>query len=129
MSRQTCGPCHDIDLIANGFHHQQGRTDENSDVIVRDNYFNDGRSYVRSAGMYGKGGPPSSDSSQLAAKTNSDPKQIDKSSYFWTGQCAICHPGGGPGEFAGDEHLIHGGVLPHAAFRLADLPEKPKSST
>lgn len=35
----------------------------------------------------------------MAAKTNTDPVQIDKSSFFWTGRCAICHPGGGASEF------------------------------
>jgi len=35
----------------------------------------------------------------LAAKSNTDASQIDKSAFFWVGRCGICHPGGGPGEF------------------------------
>jgi len=52
--RLTCGGCHDIDNIANGFHFSQGRTDENGVVQVTDDFFGDGRNYVRSPGMYGK---------------------------------------------------------------------------
>jgi hypothetical protein len=53
-SRQTCGACHDVDAIADGYHFQQGRIDADGDVQVRDNFFNDGRAYVRSDGMFGK---------------------------------------------------------------------------
>ncbi len=52
--RQTCGACHDVDDIANGYHFQQGRTDANGDVVVASDYFGDGRSYILSPGMYGK---------------------------------------------------------------------------
>lgn len=52
--RQTCGGCHDVDAIANGYHFSQGRTDLNGAVVVTDDYFADGRDYVRSPGMYGK---------------------------------------------------------------------------
>jgi hypothetical protein len=52
--RQTCGGCHDVDAIANGYHFSQGRTDLNGTVVVTDDYFADGRNYVRSPGMYGK---------------------------------------------------------------------------
>ena len=52
--RQTCGPCHDIDEIANGYHFQQGRTDLTGNIVTRDDYFGDGRDFIRSAGMYGK---------------------------------------------------------------------------
>ena len=52
--RETCGDCHWVDMIANGYHFQQGRTDEIGRILVADDYFGDGRNYVRSPGMYGK---------------------------------------------------------------------------
>lgn len=54
--RQTCGVvgCHDIDEIANGYHFQQGRTDLNGNIITKEDYFNDGRTFLQSPGMYGK---------------------------------------------------------------------------
>jgi len=51
--RQTCGECHDIDEIANGFHFQQGRTDQSGDVVTHADFFNDGRQWIRSPGMFG----------------------------------------------------------------------------
>ena len=52
--RLTCGGCHDIDAIANGYHFQQGRTDSAGNFVMKEDYFGDGRSFVQSAGMYGK---------------------------------------------------------------------------
>jgi hypothetical protein len=52
--RHTCGACHDVDSIANGYHFQQGRTDAVGNVVCQDDYFGDGRTFIRSAGMYGK---------------------------------------------------------------------------
>jgi hypothetical protein len=52
--RETCGACHDVDEIANGYHFQQGRTDETGAVVMKDNFNNDGRDWLKSAGMYGK---------------------------------------------------------------------------
>jgi hypothetical protein len=52
--RQTCGACHDVDHAANGYHFQQGRTDASGAVVTADNYFADGRTWLKSAGMYGK---------------------------------------------------------------------------
>jgi len=52
--RATCGYCHNTDKIANGYHFQQGRTDTKGNVIVKADYFGDGRKFLRSAGMYGK---------------------------------------------------------------------------
>ncbi|MBC8327737.1 MAG: hypothetical protein H8E31_03225 [Planctomycetes bacterium] len=52
--RQSCGACHDVDEAANGYHFQQGRTDEDGVIVTKDNYFGDGRAFLRSAGMYGK---------------------------------------------------------------------------
>ncbi len=52
--RQSCGACHDVDEAANGYHFQQGRTDATGAVIVKDDFFNDGRTFLQSPGMYGK---------------------------------------------------------------------------
>lgn len=52
--RNTCGRCHDVDRIAVGFHFQQGRTDASGNIVTKDDYFGDGRRYIKSAGMYGK---------------------------------------------------------------------------
>ncbi len=52
--RQTCGECHDIDEIANGYHFQQGRTDAHGNVQVKDDFNNDSRDWLKSDGMYGK---------------------------------------------------------------------------
>ena len=38
----------------------------------------------------------------MAAKDNLSPSFIDKTSFWWAGLCAICHPGGGPTEFDRD---------------------------
>jgi len=52
--RETCGQCHWVDHIANGYHFQQGRTDAAGAMNVKDDYFGKGTDYVRSDGMYGK---------------------------------------------------------------------------
>lgn len=38
----------------------------------------------------------------MAAKTNASASEIDKTSFWWSGMCAVCHPGGGPTEFDRD---------------------------
>jgi hypothetical protein len=52
--RETCGGCHPIDEIANGYHFQQGRTDAAGLIVTQDDFFGHGTAYVRSPGMYGK---------------------------------------------------------------------------
>jgi hypothetical protein len=52
--RETCGACHDVDEIANGYHFQQGRTDASGAIVMKDDFNNDGRDWLKSAGMYGK---------------------------------------------------------------------------
>jgi len=52
--RQTCGTCHDVDAIANGYHFQQGRTDAVGSIQTQDDFFGDGRTWLKSDGMYGK---------------------------------------------------------------------------
>ena len=41
----------------------------------------------------------------MAGKQNVSESQIDKTSFFFTGQCGVCHPGGGPGEYDRDDQL------------------------
>lgn len=52
--RQTCGACHDVDEIANGYHFQQGRTNAFGSIQTKDDFFADGRDWLKSPGMYGK---------------------------------------------------------------------------
>lgn len=52
--RETCGGCHDVDAVANGYHFQQGRTDRSGAMVMRPDWFGDGRDWVQSPGMYGK---------------------------------------------------------------------------
>lgn len=52
--RKTCGACHDVDEIANGYHFQQGRTDHQGGIQVKDDFNADGRDWLKSDGMYGK---------------------------------------------------------------------------
>jgi hypothetical protein len=43
----------------------------------------------------------------LAALENGSASEIDKTSFWWTGLCAICHAGGGPSEFDRDGDLYY----------------------
>jgi hypothetical protein len=52
--RQTCGGCHDVDLVANAYHFQQGRTNAAGTVQMDDDFFADGRNFLLSDGMFGK---------------------------------------------------------------------------
>lgn len=52
--RKTCGACHDIDTIANGYHFQQGRTNAAGAIQMADDFFGDNRAWLKSDGMYGK---------------------------------------------------------------------------
>ena len=100
--RKTCGGCHDVDSIASGYHFQQGRTSTAGAIQTKNDFFGDGRGFVRSPGMYGRWCPASLEAGQLAAKTNTTASALDKTSFDWTANCAVCHPGGGPGEFDRD---------------------------
>ena len=52
--RNTCGACHDVDTIANGYHFQQGRTDAAGTMQMSGDFNNDGRTWLLSDGMLGK---------------------------------------------------------------------------
>ena len=81
--RQTCGTvgCHYIEDIANGEWFQQGRTDLAGNVDMHDDYFGDGRYWIKSAGRYGKWGQ--SFQFMLAAKDNTHASQIDETTFAW----------------------------------------------
>jgi len=50
---KTCGECHEYDMITNGYHFQQGRTDGLGRIVISDN-FNPKKPWHKSAGMFGK---------------------------------------------------------------------------
>jgi len=51
--KNTCGECHDYDAITNAYHFQQGRTDAEGNIIVRDD-MDSKNPWLISRGMYGK---------------------------------------------------------------------------
>jgi hypothetical protein len=51
--KRTCGACHDYDRITNGYHFQQGRTDETGKIVISDT-FDPKYHWNLSSGMYGK---------------------------------------------------------------------------
>lgn len=50
---RTCGGCHAVDVITQGYHFQQGRTNADGSMRVSDT-FNPVKSWLLSDGMYGK---------------------------------------------------------------------------
>ncbi|MGB2988271.1 MAG: hypothetical protein WBE26_20570 [Phycisphaerae bacterium] len=103
--RHTCGGCHDVNHVANGIMFQQGRTDLDRNIDMRDDYFGDGRFWIKSSGRYGKWGQTFI--KLLAAKENTNESQIDQTAFGWVRDCGGCHPGGGPGEFDRDAELFY----------------------
>jgi hypothetical protein len=102
--KKTCGGCHNYSVITSGYHFQQG-FDE-----MKDRY-DERRPWILSPGMFGKWLPTAA-AGRLAAKVNSDVRQIDLTTYDWIGagkysarhkiksaSCGSCHPGGGPLEY------------------------------
>jgi hypothetical protein len=105
--RKTCGGCHNYELITSGYHFQQG-FDQMSDG------YDEKRPWILSPGMFGKW-LPTAGGGRLAAKNNTDFRQIDLTTYDWIGggkydagnkvaavACGWCHPGGGPLEYGRD---------------------------
>ncbi|MBI4717000.1 MAG: hypothetical protein HY763_04290 [Planctomycetes bacterium] len=99
-SRNTCGGCHDVDHIANGFLFQQGRTDTAGNMVMGDDHFGDGRWWIQSAGMYGTWRPKND--RQMAPKNAAGPSAMDQTAFWWMGGCGGCHTGGGGMEFDRD---------------------------
>ena len=116
--RQTCGPvgCHDADHISNGEWFQQGRANVAGNVDMADDYFQDGRHWIKSPGRYGKWGQ--SFQYMLAAKDNTHPSQIDQTTFAWVKECSKCHAGGGPGEYDRDDKLAYNRVTGEFGYEL-----------
>jgi len=108
--RHTCGGCHehDADTVSGGAWFQDGRTDVVGNFDMRDDYNNDGRTWIKSAGRYGKWGQ--SFFYLLAAKDNTNASQIDQTAFAWVRDCGGCHPGGGPGEYDRDGNFLWNGT-------------------
>ena len=100
--RETCGAtdCHDVSRISNGLVFQQGRTDTDGKIIMHDDFFGDGRWWVRSAGMYGRwSGGGGGQNRQTAGKDNVNESAMDMTAFYVASNCGGCHPGGGGMEF------------------------------
>lgn len=93
--KQTCGKCHDYDLITQGYHFQQGK-DETASGVFADRF-----QWVTTPGNYGGNWcSPAPLYRALAHKSNQSAKEIDMTSFdFITASCGACHPGGGPMEY------------------------------
>ena len=93
--RKTCGECHDVDKIAEGYHFTQGAgerptPDQAARVLWASTPGNYGGTWCSPGPLY----------PYLSPKKNSDPHLIDMTSFsFVTIGCGHCHPGGGPVEF------------------------------
>jgi len=106
--RKTCGAngCHDVARITNGLKFQQGRTDVKGNVIVREDYYGDGRWWMRSPGRYGMVTHDGAHA-KLTAKQALNESEVDNSTFNWISGCGGCHPGGGPGEFDRDGQRLY----------------------
>ncbi|MGD2108034.1 MAG: hypothetical protein PVI86_01455 [Phycisphaerae bacterium] len=123
--RQTCGgaSCHDVDHVANGIMFQQGRTSVTGQIDMRDDYYGDGRTWIKSSGRYGKWGQ--SFIKKLAAKHNTRASEIDQTAFAWARDCGGCHPGGGPGEFDRDGVQFYNEVTGDFGYELlGQTPEQ-----
>lgn len=52
----------------------------------------------------------------MAALDNGSASEIDKTSFWWTGLCGICHPGGGPSEYDRDGDLYYDAVTDQMGY-------------
>jgi len=93
--RQTCGKCHDYDLITEGYHFQQGK-DEQAEGVYAERY-----QWVSHPGNYGGNWcSPAPLYRYLSPKENDSARTMDMTSFsFFAASCGGCHPGGGPGEY------------------------------
>jgi formate dehydrogenase gamma subunit len=103
-TKQTCGMCHDYDVITEGYHFQMGWNTVSDDFGVES-----GRPWSLSNGFLGRWYPYAF--RQLAKKVNTHPDEIDLTVYDFVGfsspgrgepPCGACHPGGGGFEFDRD---------------------------
>jgi hypothetical protein len=93
--KQTCGKCHDYDLITQGYHFQQGK-DEMAGGSYSERY-----QWVSHPGNYGGNWcSPAPLYRYLSSKENSSARMMDMTSFtFITAGCGACHPGGGSAEY------------------------------
>ncbi|MGQ9820153.1 MAG: multiheme c-type cytochrome [Candidatus Kapaibacteriales bacterium] len=93
--KNTCGKCHDYNLITQGYHFQQGK-DETVSGILAERY-----QWVSHPGNYGGNWcSPAPLYNYLSKKDNQSAKEMDMTSFtFITNGCGTCHPGGGPLEY------------------------------
>jgi formate dehydrogenase gamma subunit len=114
--KQTCGKCHDYDLITEGYHFQQGR-DEQAAGVYAERY-----QWVSHPGNYGGNWcSPAPLYRYLSPKENSSARTMDMTSFsFFTAACGGCHPGGGPGEYdrAG---FRYDHFMAHMGYEAGDL--------
>ncbi len=104
--RQTCaGNCHAhaIDHITNGLHFQQGRTDIDGHLDMRDDIFEDGRPWHFSRGRYGRW----FNGLEMTSKDNTNESEFGITTFMWVRDCMGCHPGSGPGEFDRDGEWLY----------------------
>jgi len=88
--KQTCGKCHDYNLITEGYHFQQGKDEKPQDIQ------SERMQWVSSPGNYG--GPwcsPAPLYRYLADKENEQAAMVDMTSFDFVVSCGVCHPGGG----------------------------------
>jgi formate dehydrogenase gamma subunit len=96
--KQTCGACHDYDLITQGYHFTQGMGEEPTpDQAARCQWAstpgNYGGTWCSPAPLY----------RYLSPKHNESADEMDMTSFsFLMAGCALCHPGGGSAEFDRD---------------------------
>jgi formate dehydrogenase gamma subunit len=95
--KQTCGACHNYQLITEGYHFTQGKGEAlPQDFAARCNW-------VLYPGNYGGNWCFAPLLRQLAPKQNTKARMIDMTSFeFVTANCGACHPGGGPLEYDRD---------------------------
>lgn len=126
--RQTCGGlgCHDLDDpagITNGKTFQQGRTDTDGNVIMKDDFFEDGRWWHRSPGRFGVWSQATT--FEMAGKDNANESVFDQSAFAWTRGCSGCHTGAGSGEFDRDGELLYNEVTGQFGYEvLGKTPEE-----
>ncbi len=96
--KQTCGQCHDYDLITQGYHFTQVAGEEpTADQAERCQWAltpgNYGGTWCSPAPLY----------RYLSPKHNESAGEMDMTSFsFLTAGCAACHPGGGSAEYDRD---------------------------
>jgi len=122
--RHTCGypGCHDSYHVTSGSWFQDGRTDVDHRIDMRDDYNEDGRYWIKSAGRYGIWGQTFQ--YLLAAKENTHPSQIDQPTFNWTRDCSGCHTGAGPGEFDRDGEVLWNAMTGEFGYQVLGKTEK-----